>query len=57
MRRAALGVFFQGERQSGQQSVPAKDAQHAIELMGEFDGFSRVAAMSGQGWQRDGVRA
>ena len=25
--------------------------------MGEFDGFSGIAAMAGQGWQGDGVRA
>jgi hypothetical protein len=50
-------VFFESKRQSGQQGVCAKDAQHAIELMGEFDGFSSVAAMSGQGWQGDGLGA
>jgi hypothetical protein len=50
-------VFLQSERQSGRQGVAAKNAQHAIELMGEFDGFSSVAAMSWQGWQRDRLRA
>jgi hypothetical protein len=34
-----------------------KTRQHAIELMGEFEGFSSVAAMSGRGWQGDGLGA
>jgi hypothetical protein len=46
-------VFLERDRQSGEQGVATKNAQHAIELMGEFDGFSSVAAMSGQGRQRD----
>jgi len=52
-----LGVFFESERQGGQQGVAAKNAQPAIELMGEFDGFSGITAMRGQGWQRDRMRA
>ena len=40
-----------------QQRVAAIDAQGAIELVGEFDGFSGVAAMAGQGRQGDGVGA
>jgi len=52
-----LGVLLESERQSGQQGVSAKDAQHAIELMGEFDGFSGVAAVAGQRGQSDDVRA
>ena len=31
--------------------------QPAVKLMREFDGFSGIAAMAGQGWQGDGVRA
>lgn len=57
MHRAAFGMFLERERQSGEQGVCAKDAQHAVELMGEFDGFTSVAAMSGQGGQRDRLRA
>src|ERR1700691_4439759 len=37
LHRAALGVFFESERQSGQQGVCAKDAKHAIEWMGGSD--------------------
>jgi hypothetical protein len=55
--RAAFGMFFESEGQSGQQGVATKDAQHAVELMGEFDGFSGVAAMAGQRRQSDHVRA
>jgi hypothetical protein len=40
-----------------QHSVPAIDAQGAVELMGKFDGFSGVAALSGQGRQGEGVVA
>ena len=40
-----------------QENVSAENAQYAIELMGEFEGFSRVTTMAGQGWQRDRVRA
>jgi hypothetical protein len=57
VHRAALGMFFQSSRQSDQQSVPAKDAQGAVELMGELDRFSGIATRAGQGWQRDGVCA
>ena len=41
---AAFGVLFERKRKSGQQGVSAKNAQPAIELLGEFDGFSGVAA-------------
>ena len=50
-------MFFQGQGQCPQQMVSAIDAQGAVELMGKFDGFSGVAAVAGQGRQRDGVRA
>src|ERR1019366_7387184 len=56
-RRAAVGVFFERQGQSAQQNVAAINAQGAIELMGEFHGFSGVAAMAGQGRQREGVGA
>ena len=51
------GVFLEGQGQGAEKLVSAKDAQRAVELMGEFDGFSSVAAVAGQGWQGDGVRA
>src|SRR5258708_23040685 len=44
VHRTAVCVFLQGQRPSEQQSVPAIDAQYAIELMGEFHGFSGIAA-------------
>ena len=47
LHRAAFGEFWERERPSGEQGVAAKDAQHAIEFMGEFEGFSSVAAVSG----------
>ena len=54
-RRSACSC--ERQRQGQQQTVSAIDAQGAVELMGEFDGFSGVAAMAGQGRQRDGMRA
>jgi hypothetical protein len=50
-------VFFQWRGPGEQENISAKDAQHAVELMGEFDRFSGVTAVAGQGWQRDRVRA
>ncbi len=50
-------MFFESERQSSQQGVAAKNAQHTIELMGEFDGFSGIATRAGQGGQGDEARA
>src|SRR5208282_1592157 len=55
--RAAFGVFFEGQRQRAEKLVAAKDAQAAIELMREFDGFSGVAALAGQRRQGNGERA
>ena len=54
-RRSACSC--RGRGNATQQMVSAIDAQGAVELMGEFDGFSGVAAVAGQGRQRDGVRA
>ncbi len=54
---SALGVFFQWRGSGEQENISAKDAQYAIELMGEFDRFSGVTTMAGQGWQRDRLRA
>ena len=50
-------MFF--ERQGGgeQERVSAIDAQGAIQLMGEFDGFSGIAAGAREGWQGEGMRA
>ena len=50
-------MFLESERQSGEQGVSAKHAQRAIELMGEFDGFSGVATRAGQKGQSDGMGA
>ena len=47
-----MGVLFEGQRE--QQSVCAIDAQGAIELVREFDGFAGVAAPSRQRGQGDG---
>jgi hypothetical protein len=52
----AIRIFLQRQRVGQQQNIAAIDAQGAIELMREFDGFSGVAAFSGQGRQRDGMR-
>jgi hypothetical protein len=41
-------VFFKWQRQSEEQLVSAIDAQHAIQLMSEFDRFSGIAALAGQ---------
>ena len=49
-------MFFQGRGSGEQENISAKNAQHAIELMGEFDCFSGVTTMAGQGWQRDRLR-
>ena len=43
MQGAAVWVFLQGQRQSDEQSIAAIDAQHAVELMGKFQGFSGIA--------------
>ena len=43
-----MGVLFERQRQREQQSVCAIDAQGAIELVREFDGFAGVAAPSRQ---------
>ena len=51
-----MGVFFERQRQREEKLVSAKNAQSAIELMREFDGFSGIAAMTGQGRQRHGER-
>src|SRR5258708_40225373 len=56
-RRAALGLFFERQGQSQQESVSAIDAQDAVQLMREFDGFSGIAALAGQRGQCDGERA
>ena len=40
-----------------EKTVTAIDAQGPVQLMGEFDGFSGVAASAGQGRQGDGVLA
>ena len=56
MHRAAVGVFFQGRGSGEQENISAKDAQHAIKLMREFDGFSGIAARAGQGGQGDRLR-
>ena len=47
-------MFFEGQRQRAEKLVAAKDAQAAIELMREFEGFASVAALAGQGRQRNG---
>ena len=41
------GVFLEGQGQGAEKLVSAKDAQRAIELMGQFDGFASVAALAG----------
>src|SRR5947209_19642531 len=41
--RAAFGVFLERQRERQQQSVAAIDAQRAVELMRELDGFSSIA--------------
>jgi len=56
-RRAALGVFFERQRQRAEKVVSAIDAQCAILLMREFDGFAGVTAMAGQRWQGNGMGA
>ena len=53
----AFGIFFERQRQREQKLVSAIDAQVAVQVVGEFDRFSGIAAMAGQGWQGDGVRA
>ena len=52
-----FGVFLEGQRQHAEKLVSAKDAQCAIELMGQFDGLASVSALARQGWQRNGERA
>ena len=52
-----MGVFCERQRQSQQKFVSTIDMQRAVELMGEFDGFSGIAAMAGQGRQGDRLRA
>lgn len=44
----AFGVFFERQGQSEQQGISPKDAECAVKLMREFDGFSGVAAMAGK---------
>ena len=49
-------MFLERQGQSEQQTVCAIDAERAVQLMGEFDGFAGVTAMAGQGRQGDGTR-
>ena len=42
-----MGMFFERQRQLAEKVVSAIDAQPALELMGEFDGFSGIATMAG----------
>jgi hypothetical protein len=41
-------MFFKWQWQGEEQVISTIDAQHAIQLMREFDSFSGVAAMAGQ---------
>ena len=50
-------MFFERQRQREKELISAIDAQHAIQVMGEFDRFSGIAAMAGQGRQGDEVGA
>jgi hypothetical protein len=52
-----VSVFLQRQGPRGQQRVAAKHPQCAVELVREFDGFSGVAAVAGQGRQGNGVPA
>ena len=45
--RPALSMFFERKGQRQQELMSAIDMQHAIQMMGEFDGFSGIAALSG----------
>ena len=56
-RRATIRIFLQRQGQEQQQTIAAIDVQSAIQVMAEFDGFSGVAAGSGQGRQGDGMGA
>jgi hypothetical protein len=48
-------MFLERQGQGKQESVSAIDAEDAVQLMGEFDGFSGAAAMAGQRGQGDGM--
>ncbi len=50
-------MFLQRQRQGDQPGVAAIDVQQAVELVREFEGFSGIAAVAGQGRQGDGARA
>ena len=50
-------MFLERQRQGEKKLISAIDAQHAIQVMREFDRFSGIAAVAGQRWQRDGLRA
>jgi len=47
--RAAFGMFLERQGEREQQRVSAIDAEHAVELMGKFQGFSGIAARPGKG--------
>ena len=50
-------MFLERQRQSEKDLISAIDAQQAIQVMCEFDRFSGIAAMAGQGWQGEAVGA
>ena len=50
-------MFLKRHSLSEKQLIPAIDEERAVELMGEFDGVSGVAAVAGTGGQSDGVGA
>lgn len=50
-------MFFERQRQGEEKVVSALDAQRAIEMVREFDGFSGLAAMALPRRQRDGMGA
>ncbi len=50
-------MFFERQRQREKKLISAIDAQHAIQVMGEFDRFSGIAALAGQRRQGDRLRA
>jgi hypothetical protein len=55
--RTTFGMFFERQRQREEKLVSAIDVQRALQLVREFDGFTGVAALSGEGWQGEGVGA